>query len=414
MVQVSPGPRAPGRDRVVWSGRHENALTGGLDDWNTSRAGLHQDLARAGELVVLDALSFPWQVLRQPERAIPLVVVLPDDLDADTVSKLLGRVLFSHLTPFDRVLCRHPEVRRDLQARWHVPPVVWWTAHAETETDPWWVGPLAEHFQQDLVEVTSDIGRFLCARDDLVSHHLETYGAHQRATLEALLEVVQEGDHVIDVGAHVGTFAVPLGARVGPTGRLLAVEAAASTHSLLTHNVTLNGIHGWTRVERAVVTRSGRRLATVRSAVDNSGARQFLVDDGPSRADVPTRTLDELAAAGPAPLTPALVKVDVEGAELEVLEGAGALVEAAKPVLCLEVSASQLATFGRRVDELDRWLHARDYRVFLVAGERHGVSPRWQLAPLKSLGEVDQPLFDVLAVPADSDRLAAVGGGRQE
>ncbi|HEY1780175.1 MAG TPA: hypothetical protein VGG79_07030 [Roseiarcus sp.] len=55
-----------------------------------------------------------------------------------------------------------------------------------------------------------------------------TFGAHTRNELALLLAFVDAGDVVYDIGAHIGTFAVPLAAAVGASGKLVAVEANAA------------------------------------------------------------------------------------------------------------------------------------------------------------------------------------------
>lgn len=112
--------------RLVWSGR----LAGddgraGASDWSTSRDGLHEALNTASGLVVLDPLSFPWQELDTAARLLPVVVALPAELDAATLSDLLGTPMLSHLTPADTVVEPRPAVRVALAEAWGLPPAVW-------------------------------------------------------------------------------------------------------------------------------------------------------------------------------------------------------------------------------------------------------------------------------------------------
>jgi hypothetical protein len=77
--------------------------------------------------------------------------------------------------------------------------------------------------------------------------------------------------------------------------------------------------------------------------------------------EVVTRTLDEFGTA------PSLIKIDTEGHELSVLEGASRTVEAHRPVLLLEVDFRHAP--GRRAALL-RWLEQRRYVAHYVAGDR--------------------------------------------
>ena len=64
--------------------------------------------------------------------------------------------------------------------------------------------------------------------NDLVTNQIKKFGAHTRPELAFLLSVVDEGDAVFDIGGHIGTFAIPLAQKVGPSGRVLVVEPSPS------------------------------------------------------------------------------------------------------------------------------------------------------------------------------------------
>lgn len=109
---------------LVWTGRMVDAWPGGRDGWNTSRKQFLAALGRADVVVLLDPVSLPWPMVgTRPD--VPLLAVLPQELDADTLSPLLGQVLFSLVTPYDRLIHGNAEVRRALTERWDLPEGVW-------------------------------------------------------------------------------------------------------------------------------------------------------------------------------------------------------------------------------------------------------------------------------------------------
>ena len=69
-VSGTAGPEVPllVGARAVWGGRWSPEVPGALDGWNCDHFALREVLAQAAELVVLDALSFPWDVLRDNDR----------------------------------------------------------------------------------------------------------------------------------------------------------------------------------------------------------------------------------------------------------------------------------------------------------------------------------------------------------
>lgn len=106
---MSDTPAAADPGRVTWAGRDADAVPGAIDGWNTSREGLLSALAGAEELVVLDALSFPWEQLGAAHRDIPVLLVTPEELDAAAVLDVLGAPVLHHLTPWDRVVASREE-----------------------------------------------------------------------------------------------------------------------------------------------------------------------------------------------------------------------------------------------------------------------------------------------------------------
>jgi FkbM family methyltransferase len=118
----------------------------------------------------------------------------------------------------------------------------------------------------------------------------------------------------LDVGANVGAYALLLGQWVRPGGRVYAFEPAAQAFTGLSRHVALNGLGGTVvPVNAAAAAATG----TAAFAVDGiSGANRL----GSGTATVATVTIDDFCAREG--IDPAVIKIDVEGAELDVLRGA--------------------------------------------------------------------------------------------
>jgi len=266
-----------------------------------------------------------------------------------------------------------------------------------------------------LVDIETPFGRFRAPEGDLITNQLRDFGAHTRNELAFLRSVVTAGDYVIDVGGHIGTFAIPLAATVGPAGRVFAVEPHPASHALLVHNVAVNGL--------------GERLATLRAAVGaapraagcaEASPARFLETEGNTGATylVPGQageaaqfvTLDEvgtrLVAWGGNPKLDVL-KIDVEGAELSVLRSGAGVIGRFLPVVYLEVVAAQLARFGTEVAMIEDFLKGRGYRFFRNVGPRNSAGDDFQVRQLARLSD-GGAFFDCLAIHAESRRLGPV------
>ena len=139
------------------------------------------------------------------------------------------------------------------------------------------------------------------------------------AEYHAFRAVLQPGDTALDVGANVGAYALLFAQWVSPGGRVLAFEPAPETHEALTRHAALNGVADVVDARRVALSDGAGTAAFAAEGVSGANRLRGAGEAGGGMA-VPTISLDELCAAEG--ISPRLVKVDVEGAELAVLRGA--------------------------------------------------------------------------------------------
>lgn len=142
----------------------------------------------------------------------------------------------------------------------------------------------------------------------------------------AVRRLVRPGMKVLDVGANAGFYTLAFSRLVGPTGHVWAFEPLPENIGNLRRHIELNGLHNVTVVEAAVSEKSGN--AQFMPAPSNSMGR--LSPHG--GITVRSVTLDE--ACGDS-IVPDLVKLDVEGAEGAVLEGARQTLARHRPTILL-------------------------------------------------------------------------------
>lgn len=161
----------------------------------------------------------------------------------------------------------------------------------------------------------------------------------------ALREHLRPGHRAIDVGANLGYFTAVMADAVGPSGRVWSFEPTPPIADDLEVSIAANG-HSQVEVFRTAL---GDHAGTVSISFDpRLAGNSSLIGPGSESSTaypVPMARLDDLYDQGRVGL-PRLIKVDVEGAELGVLQGATALITAARPVVVFEVNADMSQAAG--------------------------------------------------------------------
>lgn len=176
------------------------------------------------------------------------------------------------------------------------------------------------------------------------------------------------GMTVFDVGANAGYYTVLAGRRVGPTGRVVAIEPLLCNVQHLARNVALNRLDNVAIVTAAVSDHFG----VANFALGANCAMGHLADDDMSEirtgahASAPltlvaTITLDSLVDR--IGRQPDLVKIDVEGAEMEVLRGAVDTLSGARCTIFLSVHSDALRASCRAV------LDSYGYAMVPISGD---------------------------------------------
>ena len=182
---------------------------------------------------------------------------------------------------------------------------------------------------------------------------------------------------VLDIGAHVGYFAV-LAGHANPESRVYAFEPMATPFARLQRHVILNGLTNVTPVPSAVGRTSGE--ATIYSSGDNSVAEPDASCSWENtrgrphlqELQVPITSVDDMVAAYKLP-TVDLVKIDTETTEPDVLAGMRATVARHHPTIVLEVKEDS------DLPPLRQFVADFGYRMYVLTGG--GPSPRTELTP---------------------------------
>lgn len=162
-------------------------------------------------------------------------------------------------------------------------------------------------------------------------------GTYEVSRLRDFQRALRPGAVVYDIGANVGIYSLLAGFCVGPTGRVYAFEPLPRNVGYLRRHLAFNNLENCTVIEKAVCDQAGS-LAFSAAGWNPSMAR--LSSDGEFM--VPTTTLDACVYGSDALRPPDVLKIDVEGAELQVLQGGLRAISEFHPAIFLELHSAQL------------------------------------------------------------------------
>ncbi|HXJ02835.1 MAG TPA: FkbM family methyltransferase, partial [Micropepsaceae bacterium] len=191
------------------------------------------------------------------------------------------------------------------------------------------------------------------ANDTYIGRSLDLYGEFSEGEMALFERFLQPGMTVVDAGANIGVHTLYFAQKVGPSGRVVAFEPQRVLHQILCGNVALN-LHANVLAVNAGLGAEPGSIAL--PPIDYARGGNFGgIDLGRHETgeQVPVRTLDSCGFAACH-----LIKIDVEGMEQWVLEGAKTLLKEHQPLLYVENDRPEKSR------DLIQWLLSNGYRLY--------------------------------------------------
>ena len=213
-------------------------------------------------------------------------------------------------------------------------------------------------------------------------------GGYERDTVRFLASCYDKRGCFLDIGANIGLISLPFAALIDPSNFaeshfIFCIEAVQSNYERLVHNIQLN------QREKTIVAIGkgvGEREKTVEIQVEGnlkegagSGTASILADgtEHPcERIPLTITTLDNLNEIGKIPDHCSLIKIDVDGYDLFVLQGAKKLLSFSRPIIFGEFNSHCLAWHGHSHADVANYVKKFDYHVFYKPTEA------WKFVPI--------------------------------
>jgi FkbM family methyltransferase len=206
---------------------------------------------------------------------------------------------------------------------------------------------------------------FIVRVGDQISRSVFSYGCYEPHLTSLVLPFLKPGMTVFDIGANIGYYTVLMARRVGPAGIVHAFEINEKVIDLLEENVQFANVGNVKIVKRAVAKTTGQREFFVPAAGDEAegSLKKSERYEAVTTVKVPSVSLDDYIQEKQIEKVD-FIKIDVEGAEYEVFEGARNLLSSnEKPVIMFEALDSVCMNFGVNWLDVVEKLKSFGYRI---------------------------------------------------
>lgn len=159
-----------------------------------------------------------------------------------------------------------------------------------------------------------------CNLDDMIPRMIFYFGFWEPNNSALISSILQPGDVFVDVGANIGYYTLLASSLVGPSGKVISIEASPEIFAQLSKNVAANS-NSNTRLLNLAASDVRGELLLYGGTKWNRGATSTVIynSDQKLEARVPAAPLDEILLEEELKRV-ALVKIDIEGGELPVLQ----------------------------------------------------------------------------------------------
>jgi FkbM family methyltransferase len=229
-----------------------------------------------------------------------------------------------------------------------------------------WMGGIASRFTSDADCHPVKGARVIVSLNDRIGRMM-WMGCYELGLVALLSKILRPGMTFVDVGAQVGYFSIMAAALVGPAGGVHSFEPDSDCFSRLLQNSLT---YPWVKVHNSAVADITGETSFYRSPKRGESGWGAIFDEdiGRTRVSVGVCTLDSWKAAEGIEKID-VIKIDVEGAECRVIEGARAVIAKARPIMWVEVNELCLSRDRKSVSSLLGLLAGWDYAS-------HGVCER--------------------------------------
>jgi FkbM family methyltransferase len=219
---------------------------------------------------------------------------------------------------------------------------------------------------------------------------------------KVFISLLKPGATVVDAGANFGHYALTAANIVGADGHVIAFEPHPETYNLLAANAALLSTDNLSAIQAGLSDKSGE--ITLFADAANPGGHSFFEwnvrRSNGDKKTVPVYSLDSFLQTELPERRLDVLKMDVQGFEMNLLNGAKETITSHKPSVLCEVTPDALQRAGSSHSELLKFFEDLEYRMTVIDSEAGKLVPTNFEALAIALTNTDAEYFDVLFQPA--------------
>lgn len=205
-------------------------------------------------------------------------------------------------------------------------------------------------------------------KDDGVERSLYYTGSYESGTIGFIRNYLKKSDCFVDVGANIGLISLEASREVGSQGNVYSFEPHPYTAKILRFNISLNSMENIKAIEKGVGSEKGEAKIYDRWDINRGGASLLSSNSDQEGFDIQVVTLDEVFEN----IKVSMIKIDVEGFELEVLKGAKRILSSVNPPIIIVECVKEKEHPDYSREALYSWLKSTNskYKFYILKGSK--------------------------------------------
>ena len=205
--------------------------------------------------------------------------------------------------------------------------------------------------------------QFVFYEFDYIGQHILKDGVWEPHFNE-VITLIDEGSAVVDIGANFGYNSVLMAKKAGPSGRLYAFEPHRLMFQQLNANLVLNDLQNGFTFNYALSNKSNEELNMEPINYKNQCVNIGALSIGSGGESIKTMALDDLKL-------PKIdfIKLDAQGYEKHIIEGAQETIKSYMPTLFIEIEEHYLKKFGISTDEIYDLVSSFGYQIYKIQND---------------------------------------------